>query len=37
MIDFEIPEATKAVRNKVREFVQQECHPSRGAMHCGQL
>ena len=28
MIDFEIPEATKAVRDKVREFVQQECHPA---------
>ena len=27
MIDFQIPEETKAIRNKVREFVQSECHP----------
>lgn len=28
MIDFQIPEETKAIRNKVREFVQSECHPA---------
>ena len=28
MIDFEIPEAARAVRNKVRKFVQEECHPA---------
>ena len=28
MIDFTIPEDAKAIRNKVREFVQQECHPA---------
>ena len=28
MIDFEIPEETKAVRNKVRTFVREECHPA---------
>lgn len=28
MIDFEIPEETKAIRNKVRKFVQEECHPA---------
>ncbi len=28
MIDFEIPEDARAVRNKVREFVQGECHPA---------
>ena len=28
MIDFEIPEDARAVRNKVREFVQEECHPA---------
>ena len=28
MIDFEIPEETKAVRAKVREFVQKECIPA---------
>lgn len=28
MIDFEIPEDVKAVRNKVRKFVQEECHPA---------
>ena len=28
MIDFTIPEETKAVRNKVRAFVQNECHPA---------
>jgi len=28
MIDFEIPEETKAVRAKVREFVHGECIPS---------
>ena len=32
MIDFEIPEETKAVRNKVREFVQNECIPAEE--HC---
>ena len=26
MIDFEIPEDARAIRNKVRLFVQQECH-----------
>ena len=28
MIDFEIPEDAKAVRNKVRQFVREECHPA---------
>ena len=28
MIDFEIPEETKAIRNKVRDFVREECHPA---------
>ena len=28
MLDFEIPEDAKAVRNKVRKFVQEECHPA---------
>ncbi|MFT7686914.1 MAG: acyl-CoA dehydrogenase [Candidatus Azotimanducaceae bacterium] len=28
MIDFTIPEDAKAVRNKVRTFVQEECHPA---------
>ena len=28
MIDFTIPEETKAVRDKVRAFVQSECHPA---------
>jgi acyl-CoA dehydrogenase len=28
MIDFEIPEEARAIRNKVREFVQTECHPA---------
>ncbi len=28
MIDFEIPEDARAVRNKVRKFVQEECHPA---------
>ena len=28
MIDFTIPEETKAVRDKVRAFVQGECHPA---------
>ena len=28
MIDFEIPEETRAIRNKVRTFVQEECHPA---------
>ncbi len=28
MIDFTIPEETKAVRNKVRDFVQRECIPA---------
>ena len=28
MIDFEIPADTKAIRNKVRTFVQEECHPA---------
>ena len=26
MIDFEIPEDARAIRNKVRKFVQEECH-----------
>ena len=28
MIDFEIPEDARAIRNKVRTFVQEECHPA---------
>ena len=28
MIDFTIPEETKAMRDKVRAFVQSECHPA---------
>ena len=28
MIDFTIPEETKAIRDKVRKFVQEECHPA---------
>lgn len=28
MIDFEIPEDARTVRNKVRKFVQDECHPA---------
>lgn len=28
MIDFEIPEETKAIRNKVRKFVQEVVHPA---------
>ena len=28
MIDFEIPEETKAIRDKVRTFVREECHPA---------
>ena len=28
MIDFEIPEETRAIRDKVRAFVQSECHPA---------
>jgi acyl-CoA dehydrogenase len=28
MIDFEIPEETKLVRNIVREFVHEECIPA---------
>ena len=28
MIDFEIPEETRAIRNKVRQFVREECHPA---------
>ena len=28
MIDFEIPEETKAIRNKVRKFVQEEVIPA---------
>ena len=28
MIDFKIPEEARAVRNKVRKFVQDECHPA---------
>ena len=28
MIDFEIPEDARMVRNKVRKFVQEECHPA---------
>ena len=28
MIDFKIPKETKAVRDKVRAFVQSECHPA---------
>ena len=28
MIDFEIPEDARTVRNKVRKFVQEECHPA---------
>ena len=28
MIDFEIPEDARVVRNKVRKFVQEECHPA---------
>ena len=28
MIDFEIPEETKAIREKVRQFVQNECIPA---------
>ena len=28
MIDFEIPAETRAVRDKVRAFVQAECHPA---------
>lgn len=28
MIDFQIPEEAKAIRNKVRTFVQEECHPA---------
>ncbi len=28
MIDFEIPEDARVVRNKVRKFVQDECHPA---------
>ncbi len=31
MIDFTIPEETKAIRNKVRKFVQEECHPAEQA------
>ena len=28
MIDFEIPEETSAIRNKVRQFVREECRPA---------
>ena len=28
MIDFTIPDEAKAIRNKVRKFVQEECHPA---------
>ena len=28
MIDFEIPQETKAIREKVRAFVQAECIPA---------
>ena len=28
MIDFEIPEETRAIRDKVRKFVQDECIPA---------
>ena len=28
MIDFKIPDETKAIRDKVRDFVQSECHPA---------
>lgn len=28
MIDFEIPEDARAVRNKVRKFVQEQCLPA---------
>ena len=28
MIDFEIPEDARLVRDKVRAFVQSECHPA---------
>lgn len=28
MIDFELPEDAKAVRNTVRKFVREECHPA---------
>ena len=28
MIDFEIPEETRAIRDKVRKFVQEECIPA---------
>ncbi len=28
MIDFKIPDETKAIRDKVRNFVQSECHPA---------
>jgi hypothetical protein len=37
MIDFTIPEETKAVRDKVRAFVQSECHPGRRNLHRRQL
>ncbi len=32
MIDFEIPPEAKAIREKVREFVQQECFPAEQAL-----
>ena len=28
MIDFEIPEETRVIRDKVRKFVQEECIPA---------
>ena len=28
MIEFEIPEDTRAIRDKVRKFVREECHPA---------
>lgn len=32
MIDFEIPEETRAIREKVREFVQKECIPAESQL-----
>ena len=33
MIDFEIPDADRAVRDKVRTFVQEECIPAEPELH----
>ena len=37
MIDFEIPEDARAIRNKVRKFVQEECHPAEEVCTAGNF